>query len=65
MLYLALAITTLLTLFFGIAYQEQLHKTQIYRSKVDWLRCGNKILKEKLDKMKAREELDKLSLYRL
>lgn len=65
MLYLALAITSLLTLFFGISYQEQLHKTQIYRSKVDWLRCDNKILKEKLDKMKVREELDKLPLYRL
>lgn len=65
MLYLALAITSLLTLFFGIAYQEQLHKTKIYRSKVDWLRCDNKILKEKLDEMKVREELNKLPLYRL
>ena len=65
MLYLALAITTLLTLFFGIAYQEQTHKTSVYRAKVDWLRCDNKILKEKLDKIKAREELDKLPLYRL
>ena len=65
MLYLALAITTLLTLFFGIAYQEQLHKTSVYRAKVNWLCRDNKILKEKLDKMKVREELDKLPLYRL
>lgn len=65
MLYLALAITTLLTLFFGIAYQEQLHKTSVYRAKVNLLRCDNKILKEKLDKIKVREELDKLPLYRL
>ena len=35
MLYIALAITSLLTLFYGIAYNEQLHKTSVYRNKVD------------------------------
>ena len=64
MLYIALAITSLLTLFYGIAYNEQLHKTSTYRSKVNWLLCDNKILKEKLDKLKREQELDKLPLYR-
>lgn len=64
MLYIALAITSLLTLFYGIAYNEQTHKTSIYRSKVNWLLCDNKILQEKLDKLKREQELDKLPLYR-
>lgn len=64
MLYIALAITSLLTLLYGIAYNEQIHKTSIYRSKVNWLLCDNKILKEKLDKLKREQELDKLPLYR-
>ena len=64
MLYIALAITSLLTLFYGIAYNEQIHKTSIYRSKVNWLLCNNKILQEKLDKLKREQELDKLLLYR-
>lgn len=64
MLYIALAITSLLTLFYGIAYNEQIHKTLIYRSKVNWLLCDNKILQEKLDKLKREQELDKLPLYR-
>ena len=55
MLYIALAITSLLTLFYGISYNEQLHKTSVYRSKVDWLLCDNKILKEKLDKRNAKK----------
>lgn len=64
MLYIALAITSLLALFYGIAYNEQIHKTSIYRSKVNWLLCDNKILQEKLDKLKREQELDKLPLYR-
>lgn len=64
MLYIALAITSLLTLFYGIAYNEQIHKTLIYRSKVNRLLCDNKILQEKLDKLKREQELDKLPLYR-
>ena len=64
MLYIALAITSLLTLFYGIAYNEQIHKTSIYRSKVNWLLCDNKILQEKLDKLKREQELDKPLLYR-
>ena len=64
MLYIALAITSLLTLFYGIAYNEQIHKTLVYRSKVNWLLCDNKILKEKLDKLKREQEMDKLPLYR-
>lgn len=64
MLYIALAITSLLALFYGIAYNEQIYKTSVYRSKVDWLLCDNKILKEKLDKLKREQELDKLPLYR-
>lgn len=64
MLYIALAITSLLTLFYGISYNEQLHKTSVYRSKVNWLLCDNKILKEKLDKLKREQEMDKLPLYR-
>lgn len=64
MLYIALAITSLLALFYGIACNEQIYKTSVYRSKVDWLLCDNKILKEKLDKLKREQELDKLPLYR-
>lgn len=64
MLYIALAITSLLMLFYGIAYNEQQHKTSVYRAKVNWLLCDNKILKEKLDKLKREQELDKLPLYR-
>lgn len=64
MLYIALAITSLLTLFYGIAYNEQMHKTSVYRAKVNWLLCDNKILQEKLDKLKREQELDKLPLYR-
>ena len=64
MLYIALATTSLLTLFYGIAYNEQIHKTSIYRSKVNWLLRDNKILQEKLDKLKREQELDKLPLYR-
>lgn len=64
MLYIALAITSLLTLFYGIAYNEQIHKTSIYRSKVNWLLCDNKILQEKLDKLTREQELGKLPLYR-
>ena len=62
MLYIALAIASLLTLFYGIAYNEQIHKTSIYRSKVNWLLCDNKILQEKLDKLKREQELKKLPL---
>lgn len=64
MLYIALAITSLLTLFYGIAYHEQMHKTSVYRAKVNWLLCDNKILKEKLDELKREKELDELPLYR-
>lgn len=64
MLYIALAITSLLMLFYGIAYNEQCHQTSVYRAKVNWLLCDNKILKEKLDKLKREQELDKLPLYR-
>lgn len=64
MLYIALAITSLLMIFYGIAYNEQLHQTSVYRSKVNWLLCDNKILKEKLDKLKSEQEMDKLPLYR-
>ena len=64
MLYIALAITSLLMIFYGIAYNEQMHKTSVYRAKVNWLLCYNKILQEKLDKLKREQELDKLPLYR-
>ena len=64
MVYIALAITSLLMIFYGIAYNEQIHKTSVYRSKVNWLLCDNKILKEKLDRLKREQEMDKLPLYR-
>lgn len=65
MLYIALAITSLLMIFYGITYNEQMHKTSVYRAKVNQLLCDNKILQEKLDKLKREQELDKLPLYRL
>lgn len=63
MLYIALAITTMLTIFYGIAYQEQTHKTYQLKCRVNLLNCNNKILQEKLDKVKRKEEMDKHPLY--
>lgn len=63
MLYIALAITTMLTIFYGIAYQEQMHKTYQLKGRVNLLNCNNKILQEKLDKVKRKEEMDKHPLY--
>ena len=63
MLYIALAIMTILTIFYGIAYQEQKHKTYTLKCRVDMLNCNNKILQEKLDKVKCKEEMDKYPIY--
>ena len=63
MLYLALAITTMLTIFYGIAYNEQKHQTYTSKCRVNTLACSNKILQEKLNKAKRKEEMDKLPLY--
>lgn len=63
MLYIALAITTMLTIFYGIAYQEQKHKTYTLKCRVDLLNCNNKILQEKLDKVKCREEMKRHHIY--
>jgi hypothetical protein len=63
MLYIALAITTLLTLFYGIAYNEQKHQTYTLKCRVDLLTCNNRILQEKLDKIKCREEMKKHPIY--
>jgi len=62
-LYIALAIMTILTIFYGIAYQEQKHKTYTLKCRVDMLNCNNKILQEKLDKVKCKEEMDKYPIY--
>lgn len=63
MLYIALAITTMLTIFYGIAYNEQKHQTYTFKCRVDLLTCNNKILQEKLDKAKRKEEMEKHPLY--
>lgn len=63
MLYLALAITTMLAIFYGIAYNEQKHQTYTFKCRVNMLACSNKILQEKLNKAKRKEEMDKLPLY--
>lgn len=63
MLYIALAITTMLTIFYGIAYNEQKHQTYVFKCKVNMLYCNNKILKEKLDKAKRKEEMKKHPIY--
>lgn len=63
MLYIALAITTMLTVFYGIAYNEQKHQTYTLKCKVNMLACRNKILTEKLDKAKRKEEMDKHPIY--
>lgn len=63
MLYIALAVTTMLTIFYGIAYQEQKHKTYTLKCRVNLLNCNNKILQEKLDKVKCKEEMDKHPIY--
>lgn len=63
MLYIALALTTMLTIFYGIAYNEQKHQTYTFKCKVNMLACNNKILQEKLDKEKRKEEMDKHPIY--
>lgn len=63
MLYIALAITTMLTIFYGIAYNEQKHQTFTLKCKVNMLACDKRILQEKLDKAKRKEEMDKHPLY--
>ena len=63
MLYIALALTTMLTIFYGIAYNEQKHQTYTFKCRVDLLACNIKILQEKLDKAKCKEEIDKNPLY--
>lgn len=63
MLYIALAITTILTIFYGIAYNEQKHQTYTFKCKVNMLACNNKILQEKLNKAKRKEEMDKHPIY--
>ena len=54
---------TILTIFYGIAYQEQKHKTYTLKCRVNLLNCNNKILQEKLDKVKCKEEMDKDPIY--
>lgn len=63
MLYIALAITTMLSVFYGIAYNEQKHQTYTFKCKVNMLACNNKILQEKLGKAKRKEEMDKHPIY--
>lgn len=63
MLYIALALTTMLTIFYGIAYNEQKHQTYTFKCKVNMLACNNKILQEKLDKVKRKEEMDEHPIY--
>lgn len=63
MLYIALALTTMLTIFYGIAYNEQKHQTYTFKCKVNTLACNNKILQEKLDKVKRKEEMDEHPIY--
>lgn len=63
MLYIALALTTMLTIFYGIAYNEQKHQTYTFKCRVNMLACNNKILQEKLDKVKRKEEMDKRPIY--
>ena len=63
MLYIALALTTMLTIFYGIAYNEQKHQTYTLKCRVDMLTCRNKILQEKLDKAKRKEEMAKYPIY--
>ena len=63
MLYIALALTTMLTIFYGIAYNEQKHQTFTLKCRVDMLACNNKILQEKLDKAKRKDEMDKHPIY--
>lgn len=53
----------MLTIFYGIAYNEQKHQTYVFKCKVNMLYCNNKILQEKLDKAKRKEEMDKHPLY--
>lgn len=63
MLYIALALTTMLTIFYGIAYNEQKHQTCTFKCKVNMLAYNNKILQEKLDKAKRKEEMDEHPIY--
>lgn len=63
MLYIALALTTMLTIFYGIAYNEKKHQTYTFKRKVNMLARNNKILQEKLDKAKRKEEMDEHPIY--
>ena len=63
MLYIALAIVTMIAIFYGIAYNEQKHRTYTFKCRVDLLTCNNKILQEKLDKAKCKEEMYKHPIY--
>ena len=63
MLYIALAITTMLAFFYGIAYNESKHQTYTLKCRVDLLTCNNKILQEKLDKAKRKEEMKRHPIY--
>ena len=53
MLYIALALTTMLTIFYGIAYNEQKHQTYTFKCKANMLACNNKILQEKVGQGEA------------
>ena len=63
MLYIALAVTTMLALFYGIAYNESKHQTYTLKCRVDLLARNNKILQEKLDKVKCKEEIKRHPIY--
>lgn len=63
MIYIALALTTMLTIFYGIAYNEKKHQTYTFKCKVNILARNNKILQEKLDKAKRKEEMDEHPIY--
>lgn len=65
MLYIALAITTMLTIFYGIAYNEQKHQTFTLKCKVNMLACDKRILQEKLDKTNRKLEMSKYPIYSL
>lgn len=65
MLYIALAITTMLTIFYGIAYNEQKHQTFTLKCKVNALACDKRILQEKLDKTNRKLEMSKYPIYSL
>lgn len=65
MLYIALAITTMLTIFYGIAYNEQKHQTFTLKCKVNMLACDKRILQEKLDKANRKLEMSKYPIYSL